>query len=243
MIRSTLVYVYALIITPYYAGRALWAAKTGRNATCECEAAARNWSRRLVRASGATVKVTGTEGFDAETPHIIVANHQSWFDVFAIAGFLPARLRFVAKAELAKIPIFGPAWVECGHVSIDRKDRASAIHSITEAGRRIREENLSIVLFPEGTRSPDGSLKPFKKGAFVLAIQSGVPIVPVAVRGSWNVMPKGRFRLRPGPIEVRMGAPISVEGLELADRDTLLQTAWDAVRRLKDDGVAADSAA
>lgn len=243
MIRSTFAYLYALIVTPYYAARALRAGKTGPGGWCKCESLTRTWARKLLKAAGATVEVKGLEHFDPDAPHIIIANHQSWFDVFAMAGYLPTRFRFVAKAELSKIPIFGPAWVACGHVSIDRKDRARAFESIAEAGRRVKDENLNIVLFPEGTRSADGRLQPFKKGAFVLAIQSGVPVVPLAVMGSREVMPKGKWRLRPGHIELRLGTPIPVEGLELDDRNQLMQTAWDAVRSLQGDEIATESAA
>jgi 1-acyl-sn-glycerol-3-phosphate acyltransferase len=244
VIRSLLFPLYALAITPFYASRALWAARFGSNPACTCEAMARRWSRRLLKAAGVTVEVTGMDELPRDEPRIIVANHQSWFDVFAMAGFLPVGFRFVAKAELSKIPIFGPAWIACGHVSIDRNDRVKAVQSMDEAGERMKKENLTIALFPEGTRSEDGRLKPFKKGAFVLAIQSGVPVVPVAVLGSYEVMPKGRWRIRPGRIELRVGEPIPVEGLDLADRDALLQSAWSAVRRLKgEEEITADNAA
>lgn len=233
MIRSALFVVYALIITPLYASRALFATRWGSKPACTCEAMARRWSRRLLKVAGCEVVVTGAEELSADDPRILIANHQSWFDVFAMAGYLPVGFRFVAKAELSRIPIFGPAWVACGHVSIDRNDRVKAVQSIDEAGRRLRDENLTIALFPEGTRSHDGNLKPFKKGAFVLAIQSGVPVVPMAVLGSRDVMPKGSWLVRPGKIELRVGQPIPVEGLEIADRDTLLQSAWSAVRQLK----------
>jgi len=243
LIRSILGFPYAVLLTLYYARRALRVRRSDPKATCKCDEIARTWCRKLLRIAGATVEVTGTDTFDSARPHIIVSNHQSWFDVFAIAGFLPASLRFVAKAELTKVPAFGPAWVACGHISIDRKNRTSAIQSMDEAGRRVKEENLNIVLFPEGTRSADGRLKPFKKGAFVLAIQAGVPIVPVAVVGSRHVMPKGEWRLRPGRIEIRLGQPISVDGMGHDDRDTLREVAWEAVRQLKGEELASENAA
>ena len=164
---------------------------------------------------------------------IVIANHESWFDVWALAGGLPIHARFTAKKELARIPVFGRAWQACGNISIDREDPASAIESMTLAGRQIKEEGLRMVFFAEGTRCSDGVLHPFKKGPFVIAIEGGVPIVPVGLVGSRPIMPKGSFRIRPGVIVVRVGAPISVEGMQHSDRDELRDTVRDAVVRLR----------
>jgi 1-acyl-sn-glycerol-3-phosphate acyltransferase len=164
---------------------------------------------------------------------ILVANHESWFDVWALAGCLPLYSRFAAKKELARIPIFGRAWQVCGNVCIDRSDRASAIESMTQAGRLIKEEGRHMVFFAEGTRCSDGLLHPFKKGPFVMAIEGGVSIVPVGLVGSRAIMPKGSFRIRPGAISIRVGKPISVEGMRHSDRDRLRDTVRDAVVRLR----------
>jgi 1-acyl-sn-glycerol-3-phosphate acyltransferase len=164
-----------------------------------------------------------------------VANHQSWFDVFALAGFLPGRGTFVAKEELERIPIFGGAWKACGHISIDRSDRKKAIESLDRAGERIRSEKRAVILFPEGTRSADGQLQEFKKGAFIVALKTGVPIVPIGISGSRHVMPKGSFLARPGEIRVRIGEPIPMEGLSVADRDALLGRSRMAVAELMDE--------
>jgi 1-acyl-sn-glycerol-3-phosphate acyltransferase len=153
--------------------------------------------------------------------------------VFAVVSKVPARLRFVAKQELASIPIFGRAWRACGHVSVDRSDRAAAIESLEAASRRIRDGGLSIVMFPEGTRSPTGELQRFKKGAFVLAIKAGVPVVPVAVIGSRPIMPKGSYRIRKGEIHIRVGEPIPVDGLSHEDRDSLTIRARESVAALR----------
>jgi 1-acyl-sn-glycerol-3-phosphate acyltransferase len=164
-----------------------------------------------------------------------VANHQSWFDVFALAGFLPGRGTFVATEELERIPIFGGAWKACGHISIDRSDRKKAIESLDRAGERIRSEKRAVILFPEGTRSADGQLQEFKKGAFIVALKTGVPIVPIGISGSRHVMPKGSFLARPGEIRVRIGEPIPMEGLSVADRDALLGRSRMAVAELMDE--------
>jgi len=172
------------------------------------------------------------EGMDWDRPLVVVANHQSWFDVFALAAYLPAKARFVAKEELGRIPIFGNAWKSCGHISVDRTDRKQAVRSLQEAGQRVREEKLAMILFPEGTRSPDGRLLPFKKGAFVLAIETGVPIVPVGISGTRDVMAKGSFRIRSADITIRVGEPILVEGLGHEKRDVLLRRSRDSVAAL-----------
>jgi 1-acyl-sn-glycerol-3-phosphate acyltransferase len=154
------------------------------------------------------VALEGAERADWKQPSVVVANHQSWFDVFVLVAALPGRVRFVAKKELGRIPIFGHAWRACGHISIDREDRKSAIESLDRAAERVRAESLTMTLFPEGTRSPDGRLQDFKKGAFVLAMKTGLPIVPVGIIGTRDVMPKGSFRVSTGRVRIRVGHPI-----------------------------------
>jgi 1-acyl-sn-glycerol-3-phosphate acyltransferase len=183
--------------------------------------------------AGVSVRVEGANNLALDGAFILIANHESWFDVFTLAGCLPIDARFAAKKELARVPIFGRAWQACGHISIDRGNRASAVESMTQAGRQISEEGLHMIFFAEGSRSPDGALHPFKKGPFVMAIEGRVSIVPVAIVGSRRVMSKGSFRIRPGTITVRVGEPISVEGMEHADRDRLCADVRDAVARLR----------
>lgn len=201
-----------------------------------CDRLARLWARTIMRWAGARVEMEGVDRVEWDRPHVVIANHQSWFDVFLLMGCLPGKTRFVGKEELARIPIFGRAWRTCGHVAVDRSNRKRAISSLDTAGRRVRDEGLNMVLFPEGTRSEDGSLGPFKKGAFVLAIKTGVPILPVAISGTREVMPKGSFRIRPGPVRFRVGSPIATEGLSGADRNELLKTSRAALLALREEG-------
>jgi 1-acyl-sn-glycerol-3-phosphate acyltransferase len=237
VIRTIWLYLVGTVATFYLAGRVvvrsyLWR----RNLQCACDTSARRWGRVMLWAAGVRVTLEGVENLQTESPQIVVSNHQSWFDVFALAAHLPVRYRFVAKKELGNIPVFGRAWRECGHVSVDRGNREAAIESLDQAWREVHEDKLTMVLFPEGTRSPDGRLQPFKKGAFVLAVQGQVPLVPVAVLGSRAVMPKGENRVRPGEIRVRIGTPIPTEGTTLQDRNRLLKECWDAVFSLKREG-------
>lgn len=222
MIRTLRVAVAAVGWTLWYGGRILFHTTfRTRRADEICRHDPGRWSRRLVEASGVEVDFEGLEKLH-DGRQILVANHESWYDVLALAGYLPVEYRFVAKKELERVPVFGPSWQACGHISIDRQDRASAIESLEEAARQIRERDTTIVMFPEGTRSADGELQSFKKGAFVLAIQARVPVVPVGIVGSRDVLAKHRWRIRPGTIRIRIGEPIPVEGLTHEDRDALV---------------------
>jgi 1-acyl-sn-glycerol-3-phosphate acyltransferase len=234
VIRSLWVYLNALGYTLRYGGGVLLASLFRlRNTRSICDKAARNWSESFIRSSGSTVRITGEDRLIRDSAQIIVSNHESWFDVFALAARLPVRYRFVAKEELERVPLFGPAWKTCGHISIRRQDRSAAVESLDEAGTQVKEHRVTIVMFPEGTRSATGRLEPFRKGAFALAIQAGIPIVPVAVVGSRRVQPKGSWRITPGEIEIRIGEPIRVDGLSFEDRDRLRDAAWAAVAELK----------
>ncbi len=181
----------------------------------------RNWSRGVLRAAGVTVEVTGLEHVQADGAQIFVSNHQSMFDIWAMFATLPVSLRFIAKKELSRIPVFAHAMRHAGHVFIDRTDRAQAAEAMRRAGQRMQAEGLSLGLFPEGTRSRDGSLGAFKKGSFALAIETRTTLVPIVVDGGAEIMPDG-FRLRPRPLLMYCGAPIDLSGLDAGDRDDLL---------------------
>jgi len=224
MIRSAIIVIVGVPLTAVLGGWIVLSSflRLPGTQTC-CEVFPRFWSRVLLFLAGVRVEMEGMESVDWSRPTVVVANHQSWFDVFALAAYLPARYRFVAKQELARIPIFGKAWRSCGHISVNRSDRSQAVASIEEAGSEIRDHHLAVIFFPEGTRSPDGRLQHFKKGAFVLAIQTGVPVVPLGISGSHAVMPKGSFRIRSGTIRIRVGEPIPTAGLSMSERDGLLR--------------------
>ena len=231
--RTVWVYAIGLLVTPFLAIQAIVTPFfSAKKVHCRCTRIAHRWGRILMGATGSTVEVRGLENFDPDRPHLLVANHQSWFDVFALIGWVPGNFRFVAKKELEKIPIFGWSWRRCGHVSIDRQDRTAAIASLKAAAEKIARENLTIVMFPEGTRSSDGRLQPFKKGAFMLGIQSGVPLIPVAIKGTRDIMPKGGWTIGKGRVTIRLGRPIDTTGYEVGDRDRLRDDAHRALAGL-----------
>ncbi|MDT8435182.1 MAG: lysophospholipid acyltransferase family protein [Gemmatimonadota bacterium] len=190
----------------------------------------RTWARTLLAAAGVRVEAAGAERLAGQGPLILVANHQSSFDIFALFAALPVSIRFVAKRELERLPCFGRAMRAAGHVFIDRADRKSAAREMHAAAARLRRDGLCLGLFPEGTRSREGSLGPFKKGSFGLAIKTGLPVVPVAVDGGWRLH-RGR-RLRPGTIRIRVGETIPTRELTVADRDRLLRAVREQIVRL-----------
>ncbi len=164
-------------------------------------------------------------------PCVYVANHSSWLDPLAVVDVLPDSVRFTPKIELMRVPLFGDALKAGKHPAIDRHNRASAVAAYEKAAAMIRE-GISAIVFPEGTRSHDGNLQEFKKGPFVLAIVAQVPVVPLWIAGAREALPRGTLRLRPGPIEVRVGPSIPTVGLSYEDRDEVLKRCRNAMVEL-----------
>ena len=234
MIRLLWVTLIGAIATVWVGGRILTAAYTkSRRLKCVCEKAPRDWARMILWAAGVDVVLEGTEHLDPEAAQVLVANHVSWFDPLAMVAFLPGSNRFVAKKELKTVPIFGRSVAACGHIFIDRQDRASAIDALAGVREQMDRDRPTVVMFPEGTRSRDGELQPFKKGAFVLAIQTGADVIPAAIEGSRHVMRKGSWRIRRGPVRIRIGEPIPVRGYTLARRAELTDEARRALLGLQ----------
>lgn len=194
--------------------------------------ATRDWSRWILRVAGVQVQVEGIDNVRLDEPQIFASNHVSWFDVWTLAASIPKRNRFVAKKELEKIPLFGRAWKAAGHISVDRGDRSSAIRSLKQAGDRLHKDNISVVIYPEGTRSRTGEMGAFKKGAFMLALNAGVDIVPVAILGTRAIMAAGGWRIRPGRIILRFGEPVRTSDYPAARRDELIQEVRDRIQSM-----------
>lgn len=164
---------------------------------------------------------------------IFYANHTSWIDIALVNRVIPRNLHFIAKEELRKKPFVGGAISGMDMIFVDRSNRSKAVKSLTEAAVKVKE-GRNIIAFPEGTRSRDGQLKKFKKGLFHLAIQSGVPLVPVAISGAYELVPTG-FRMRPGVVDVSIGDPIPTNGLSIEnDLNPLISKSWDALNDLKE---------
>ena len=184
-----------------------------------------HWARAGCRAAGVRITVHDPSRMSPDHGVVYIANHMSWFDVFALAATLP-RYSFVAKSELRKIPLFGPAAAAAGIVFLERDNRKRAFQSYRGAAEQVRA-GRSVVVYPEGTRGRDYPLRPFKKGPFVLAIASGAPIVPTVVYGAREIMPRGSFRIRRGVIHVHFLEPIPTVGLSYDDRGALMTRVWD----------------
>lgn len=184
-------------------------------------ALARLWSRVLLGAPGVTVEVSVRTPLDPKRPYVFMANHASMVDIWMVFVGVPVRFRFIAKKQLGRIPLFGWAMRAGRFIFIDRHNAASARRSIEEAARRIAA-GQSVVIFPEGTRTRDGKLAPFKKGGFHLAMNSGAEIVPMAIHGSRAIMPRGAALIRSGRVRLEIDEPIPTAGLRNGDRDALI---------------------
>ncbi|HWI41539.1 MAG TPA: lysophospholipid acyltransferase family protein [Verrucomicrobiae bacterium] len=166
-----------------------------------------SWSRGSLRVARVRVTVSGTEHVPAAGPVVYMGNHQGNFDILALTTAIPRRFSWLAKEELFRIPVFGPAMRRAGYIPLDRSDGRRALKSIDAAAAAIRS-GISVVVFPEGTRSHDGSLLPFKKGAFLLAAKAGVPVVPFTINGSRRINPRNRLELNPGDIRIAFAPPL-----------------------------------
>lgn len=175
-------------------------------------ACARFWSVWCMRMAGIRLAVSGLELVPAQGPVIYMGNHQGNFDIMALTLAIPRLFAWVAKEELFKVPFFGAAMKRAGYIPLDRSDGRKALKSMKLAAQRIASGS-SVVIFPEGTRTLDGSLLPFKRGAFMLAAKAGVPVVPFTINGSRAINPRNRLELRPGTISVSFAHPVEVAGL------------------------------
>jgi 1-acyl-sn-glycerol-3-phosphate acyltransferase len=189
-------------------------------------AVVKGWARSILWISGMRVKINGLDRLDPDRSYIFMANHQSNFDIPVLLGTMTIQTRWLAKAELFKIPIFGRAMRRAGFISIDRSNRESAFRSLEKAADTIRS-GTSVLIFPEGTRSEDGKIRSFKKGGFVLAVDAAVPVVPVVIHGTFQVMPKNRLRIRPGPAVIDILDPIDTSGYTRANRNQLMSNIRD----------------
>jgi len=189
---------------------------------------ARFWSRIVLGVPGVKLEVVQRAPLDPRRPYIVMANHASMIDIWAVLLAVPVPFRFIAKKQLGAIPIFGWAMRAGRFIFIDRQNAASARRSIEEAARRIKS-GQSVVIFPEGTRTRDGRLNAFKKGGFHLALDSGAAIVPVAIHGSRALMPRGSALIRSGTVRVDIGEPIETAGLRPADREALAARVRDTI--------------
>jgi len=231
ILHSLFVLILAPLLTLFVSITTLIWVGVFRGSTDTMHSLVRYWGKLICWLSGVSVQVEGAEKLERNRPYIFAANHQSQFDIIALQGYLDFNYRWLAKKELFKVPIWGTAMKLAGYISVDRAHGRQAIKSLDAAAQRIAE-GTSVVIFPEGTRSKDGKLQPFKSGGMVLAIKSGVPLVPVAISGTHEILPKGGVTLRPGNIVIRIGYPIETKDYKTNRKHELAERMQKAVEKL-----------
>ncbi len=231
MIHTLFIVIWTFLVTVFFAIAAILASLFGSGGNAP-HIVARIWARSLLFASRIRVTVKGLSNIDPKRSFIYMSNHQSNFDIPVLLAYLPVQFRWIAKNELFKIPIFGYAMKRAGYISIDRSGRKSTLQSIRNAAEIIRN-GVSVIIFPEGTRSQDGNLKSFKNGGFVLAVDSGVPIIPIIIHGTWQIMSKNQLRIKPGRVFLEIQKPVESSNFSRKTKNDLLEK----VRQIISDGL------
>jgi 1-acyl-sn-glycerol-3-phosphate acyltransferase len=192
----------------------------------------RTWARLLLWTCGVKIKLSGRENLPSSGPFILMATHNSHFDIPILIKEVPRQFRIVAKKSLFKIPIFGWIMSAAGYVSVDRENKQQAFASLDKASSTVKA-GMPLLIFPEGTRSPDGSLGPFKKGGFVLATKAKAPIIPVVIDGTYHVLPKSTWRISPGSVRVTLGKPIDASGYSYETKESLMEDVHKAMTEIR----------
>lgn len=190
------------------------------------ERIARGWSRLWLAASGCPLEVHGAELVDHSRSYIVVANHLSILDIMACFLAVPVPIRFLAKKELFRIPVLAPAMRAIGIVEVDRSARSAIHEQVNRQARALVASGRSLIIYPEGTRSRDGELRPFKKGAFTMAVAGGIPVLPLTIAGTYRAWPPGRLLVNGGrKVMAVIDPPIETAGMSRHDVPGLAETA------------------
>ena len=189
------------------------------------------WAQWVIWSTGIQYDVTGLENLEQENKYIFMSNHESALDILLGVACIPYKIVFLAKKELFRIPVFGWAMQAAGMIKIDRQNPERARKSVDEAVHRLIHSSFSTLIYPEGTRSETGDLLPFKKGGFILAIRSQLPIVPVTIIGAGDVLSKGSFTINQGQIKVIISKPISTRNLEVNNKEELIESCRNTIMK------------
>jgi len=206
LVFSSLTIIFAWLVNPHFASRVF----------------AVTWAKIVSFLTPMRVTVEGAEHAQRNRSYVVASNHQSMFDILVIYGWLKLDLKWVMKAELRKIPAIGIGCEKAGHIFVERRNPKQAAQAITDALARLGE-GIGILFFPEGTRSPDGRLLPFKKGAFRTAIDQQLPLLPVTVIGTRDILPARTLHLFPGKARMVIHPPIETAGMGVDEMDALMQ--------------------
>jgi len=186
------------------------------------------WGRLLCTLNGIQVNIEGLEHIKRDQAQIFVANHQGYFDIFALSGFLPVQIRWVAKSSLFKIPFVGWSIAASGYIPVERGSRKKSYQAFLATIETLKAGN-SIVIFPEGTRSEDGTIGPFKKGSLLLSVRSGAPLVPVTLLGTGSIIKKGSGIIKPGRIQIVISPPLSSQAVKEDKEENVLRNLRDII--------------
>jgi len=233
LVRSTLFLCAVPVVTATVSVLALLDFRITEETGHKAQIYPRVWARLLTWIAGVRIRVEGMEQLDPNATYVFVGNHTSQFDIYAFQAAFSHDFRWIAKKELFRIPLFGRAMRKVGFISIDRSHGRKALKSLNLAAKRIAN-GASVLIFPEGTRSADGRLQPFKSGAILLAIRSGVPVVPIGFNGACKVLPKGALLPRGGEIVLRVGKPIPTSSYTARDKQALAEILHQRVAKLLD---------
>jgi 1-acyl-sn-glycerol-3-phosphate acyltransferase len=228
LIRDPLIIVSTAIMGSISVVVSIW--DTNGNAQLKV---ARVWARMLLLCAGARVKTVGLEKLEKGVSYVIVSNHVSYMDTPVLLAHLPLNFRFMAKQELFKVPFIGPHLTKAGHISVPLDDWRAALKVLGTVGVILVERGQSVLMFPEGGRSPNGELQEFKDGAAYLAIKGNVKLLPVCIVGIHDVLPMHSGHMRPGEVTLRIADPIDVSGLRTADRVELTERLKSTIREMQ----------
>jgi 1-acyl-sn-glycerol-3-phosphate acyltransferase len=201
--------------------------------------AARTWARSLLAIGGVRVQVEGLDQLSPGGSYVLIANHLSYMDTPVVLANIPVQFRFLAKKGLFQIPFLGTHLSQAGHIPVPREDPRASVRTMQLAAETVQSRKVSLLIFPEGGRSHDGVLQPFKEGAAYIAIRAGVPAVPVAIIGTERILPFGSGVVVPGSVTLRILPPIDTGGLTLKDRGKLTDRVRALIAHELDQGSAA----
>jgi 1-acyl-sn-glycerol-3-phosphate acyltransferase len=230
-VRSGIVWAMVLVLTVLFGVPAIFAALVPPRGDWFLRFA-RGWARSVLAVAGISVRVLHREKAERGKSVVVVANHESFCDILVLLATLPMQVRFLAKRSVFRVPVLGWSIAAAGFVPVDRGDRSRGAATVEAALQRL-EGGRSVVIFPEETRTRDGELLPFKRGAAHLALKSGLPLLPIGIAGTFRILPRGTWDIHTGPVLVSVGNPIDVAGRSLRERDAVTEEARDAIAALR----------
>jgi 1-acyl-sn-glycerol-3-phosphate acyltransferase len=229
-VRAVIFFAWVMFSTVLYGMAVVLVSPFSRSAT---RWLGRKWCRQQLAVAGIDVTVTGDEQLSPDGRYIVIANHASHLDIPILMAAFPVDLYFMAKKELFRIPFFGWGIRAMGHIAVDRTNARSARKAISHAVEQIHRKRISVVLFPEGTRTPNGEIGPFKQASFALPVEAGMPVLPVYIDGTFTALPKKTLAIQPAHVTIRIAPPVPADTVAAADRKELAGIVRDTIVKMK----------